>query len=188
MQLPSIQILGAFYGLFELSVSLLLRSKGKEVARKDQGTLRLIWIVVIPSMVIAITCSRAVPVMALPYAGALYPWGVAIFISGIVFRAWSIWYLGRFFTVDVAVASDQVVIDTGPYSYIRHPSYLGALMVFLGAGLCMGNILSLILLLLPVGYVFVRRMDVEEAALAQGLGEPYVEYMRKTRRLIPFVY
>ncbi len=188
MRLPSVQILGALFGLFELIISLLLRSKSGDAARKDQGTLRLIWVIVLISIFVAVVCAHAVPLTAIPYASAIYPWGVGLLITGIAIRVYSIWYLGRFFTVDVAVVSDQIVIDTGPYRYIRHPSYLGALMAFLGVGLCLGNVLSIIVLLVPVGYVFARRMDVEEAALAQALGEPYVDYMRRTRRLIPFIY
>jgi protein-S-isoprenylcysteine O-methyltransferase len=181
-------MLAALYGLFELIISLLLRSRSRDSAGKDQGTLRLIWGVVMISVLVAVVCAHAVPLTALPYASAIYPWGVVLLITGIAIRVYSIWYLGRYFTVDVAVVSDQIVIDTGPYRYIRHPSYVGALMAFSGVGLCLGNVLSIIVLLVPVGYVFARRMAVEEAALAQGLGEPYVDYMRRTRRLIPFIY
>jgi protein-S-isoprenylcysteine O-methyltransferase len=66
--------------------------------------------------------------------------------AGLVIRQWAIIALGRFFTVDirvhsdqtvidVRVHSDQTVIDTGPYRWVRHPSYTGMITFFLGVGL-----------------------------------------------------
>jgi protein-S-isoprenylcysteine O-methyltransferase Ste14 len=48
-------------------------------------------------------------------------------------------HLGRFFTVNVAIAANHRLIDTGPYRFVRHPSYTGALMAFLGLALCLAN-------------------------------------------------
>jgi protein-S-isoprenylcysteine O-methyltransferase len=97
-------------------------------------------------------------------------------------------YLGRFFTVNVAIAADHRLIDSGPYRFIRHPSYAGALMAFLGLGLTIGNWVSLGLLLAPTLMVFQRRMDVEESALIQAFGTRYQDYMRRTKRLLPGIY
>jgi protein-S-isoprenylcysteine O-methyltransferase Ste14 len=75
----------------------------------------------------------------------------------------------------------------GPYRLIRHPSYTGLLILFLGYGLCLTNWLSLLVLmgcaLIGLGY----RINVEEHVLEARLGQPYHEYMRRTKRLIPFV-
>jgi protein-S-isoprenylcysteine O-methyltransferase len=103
-------------------------------------------------------------------------------------RWYSIFFLGRFFTVDVAVAADQHVIDTGPYRFIRHPSYTGVLLAFLGLALCFGNAATLFMLVVPTTAVFLYRIRIEEAALQSGLGEPYKQYMQRTKRLLPFVY
>jgi protein-S-isoprenylcysteine O-methyltransferase len=103
-------------------------------------------------------------------------------------RWYSIFYLGRFFTVDVQVSADHQLIDSGPYRFIRHPSYTGILFEFLGFGLCLGNWLSVLIIIVPVGAAFLYRIRVEESALARGLGERYVTYCSRTKRLIPFVY
>jgi protein-S-isoprenylcysteine O-methyltransferase len=93
-----------------------------------------------------------------------------------------------FFTVDVAIATDHRLIDTGPYQSVRHPSYTGALMAFVGLGLCLHNAASLLVVTMPVLWVFSRRMRIEEDALTAGLGESYRDYMLRTRRLIPGIY
>jgi protein-S-isoprenylcysteine O-methyltransferase Ste14 len=101
---------------------------------------------------------------------------------------YAIVHLGRFFTVNVAISSIHRLIDTGPYRFVRHPSYTGALMAFLGLALCLANRASLVILLVPVFLVFLRRMHVEERALLQAFGDQYRDYMRRTKRLIPAVY
>lgn len=80
------------------------------------------------------------------------------------------------------------MVQSGPYRLIRHPSYLGGLISMLGLGLALGSWAAVALVVgLPLaGYLY--RMQVEEQALVEGIGEPYREYMRHTKRLIPFVY
>ncbi|MGZ5504624.1 MAG: methyltransferase family protein, partial [Chthoniobacterales bacterium] len=92
------------------------------------------------------------------------------------------------FTVNVAIAQDHKVIETGPYRYIRHPSYTGVLVAFVGYGLSLGNWAALLALLLPIFVAFLYRMHVEEQTLIDALGERYAAYCRRTKRLVPFVY
>jgi protein-S-isoprenylcysteine O-methyltransferase len=155
----------------------------------DRGSLSLIWIVIGVSVFGAFYVSEAVPQAgfgALSTAASIL--GVVLFVSGLLLRWSAIVYLGRFFTVNVAIASDHQLIDSGPYRFIRHPSYTGALMAFLGLGLCIGNWLSLAILVVPILLVFLYRVRIEEAALLQGLGERYRGYMNRTKRLIPGIY
>ena len=79
-------------------------------------------------------------------------------------------------------------MDTGPYRRIRHPSYSGAILAFVGYGMCLCNWASLAAVTVPVTLAFVVRIGVEEAALRASLGTPYAEYASRTRRLVPFVY
>ena len=114
--------------------------------------------------------------------------GLALMLAGLLLRWWAIVHLGRFFTVNVAVASDHRVVDTGPYRLIRHPSYTGILLTCLGVGLCFGNFASLLVIVVPIVALALKRMRVEEAALAGALGDDYRTYMSHTKRLIPGVY
>jgi protein-S-isoprenylcysteine O-methyltransferase Ste14 len=87
----------------------------------------------------------------------------------------------------VAIAPEQTVIETGPYRLIRHPSYTGLLIILLGYGFCLTNWLSLLVLMGCSLLGFWYRIYVEEQVLQAQLGQRYQEYMRRTKRLIPFV-
>jgi protein-S-isoprenylcysteine O-methyltransferase Ste14 len=71
---------------------------------------------------------------------------------------------------------------------VRHPSYTGVLLAFVGFALSLRNWAALFVILLPIFAAFVYRMKVEEEALSRALGSSYTDYMRRTRRLVPFVY
>jgi protein-S-isoprenylcysteine O-methyltransferase len=178
--------LGVIFCASEMLLTYAKR-RGQRDAAADAGSLRLIWIVVLVCLAAAFFVARAFPDGTYRDLDAARIAGLAIFVPGAVLRWYAIFYLGRYFTVDVRVTEHQHVVDTGPYRFIRHPSYTGALMEFFGFGLCIGNAYSM-LLLIPVAIVFAYRIRVEEAALEQGLGEAYASYRRRTKRLIPFVY
>jgi len=78
-------------------------------------------------------------------------------------------------------------VTEGVYSVIRHPSYLGFLLAILGWMLVFRSGLGL-LLLLPLIWVLIKRMDAEEALLASAFGEEYAAYRKRTWRLIPSIY
>jgi len=114
--------------------------------------------------------------------------GILLIYAGIALRLYAIHTLGVFFTTAVAVAPEQTVIETGPYRLIRHPSYTGLLITLFGFGLCLfANWLSLLALMACALIGFWYRIQVEERVLQEQLGQPYQEYMRRTKRLIPFV-
>jgi protein-S-isoprenylcysteine O-methyltransferase Ste14 len=112
--------------------------------------------------------------------------GLALMLIGMALRWYSIRVLGRSFTTTVMTRPDQVVVESGPYRWIRHPSYTGGLLTVLGILVCLTNPVSFLGLLPPlIGYTY--RIRVEESALVRNLGEPYQSYMRRTKRLIPFL-
>jgi protein-S-isoprenylcysteine O-methyltransferase Ste14 len=114
--------------------------------------------------------------------------GLALLIAGLVVRIAAIVTLGRAFSANVAIRTEQTVQRAGLYRLVRHPSYLGMEIIFLAAGLHAHNWISLgILLVLPTIGVLAR-IRVEEAALLGAFGEDYADYMRTTKRLIPGVY
>jgi protein-S-isoprenylcysteine O-methyltransferase Ste14 len=79
-------------------------------------------------------------------------------------------------------------VERGPFRWVRHPSYTGVLLAFLGWALTLENWVAMALVVVPIFIAFVRRMNVEEEALRGALGERYAAYMKRTKRLIPGVY
>jgi protein-S-isoprenylcysteine O-methyltransferase len=187
MDLRSPNVIAVIFLIFEATISLTRRPLANAQG-KDRGTFQLIWIVITLAVVLGIWAGAAFPAARLPAADALYPAGLALFVLGIALRAWSIWTLGRFFTVQVAIASDHQLVRNGPYRVLRHPSYTGSLMMFVGYLVCLGNMVTMAIVLICVLAVFVRRIQVEEIALADTFGDAWRDQVRRTWRLIPLVY
>ncbi len=118
----------------------------------------------------------------------IFSLGVLLMILGVAFRWYAIQVLGKYFTFQIATHHEQIVVQKGPYRFIRHPSYTGTLITMFGLGLAYTNWLSLVSLLAAglIGYSY--RAHVEEAVLIRELGDPYREYIQHTKRFIPFVY
>lgn len=113
--------------------------------------------------------------------------GVAATGAGIAVRQWSIATLGRSFTGHVQVHADQTVVSTGPYRWLRHPSYAGQWLEMIGVGLATGNSLSAaICATLPLVGI-TRRISGEERELSALLAG-YADYTEGKPRLIPFVW
>ena len=118
----------------------------------------------------------------------LFALGIVLMVIGVAFRWYAVSILGKYFSVRLAIQPGQTVVRDGPYRWIRHPSYTGGLITMLGVGLVLTNWFSLISVLVAgfIGYSY--RVMVEERTLIAALGEPYREYMKHTKRFIPFVY
>lgn len=118
----------------------------------------------------------------------LFVVGLGLMAVGVFVRQWAIRTLGRFFTVDVRVHSDQTVVDRGPYRWVRHPSYTGLILFFVGVGVALDNWASLLVLaLLPTAGLLVR-IHSEERALLAALGDDYRRYAARRRRLFPGIW
>jgi len=111
--------------------------------------------------------------------------GLMVMWIGLAIRIWSVIVLGSAFRTTVEVDAGQQIVDRGPYRLVRHPSYTGILLIALGYGLALGNWLSVVILLvIPLG-TMLRRIAVEEATLTEVIGQPYIAYKERTKRLVP---
>jgi protein-S-isoprenylcysteine O-methyltransferase Ste14 len=114
--------------------------------------------------------------------------GLALIASGATLRLWAVHELGRFFKGVVVIQEGHSVVRSGPYRFLRHPSYTGGLIAFLGIGVALDNWLSILaLVVLPLIGVLLR-VHVEEAALTAALGDEHRDYAAHTRRLVPGVW
>ncbi len=156
---------------------------------RDRGSLTLIatlwWI----GIALNFSLSLFLPQAAISWHRTLlFIAGICLMLLGVALRWYSVSVLGKYFTFDVAIQSGQVLVEVGPYRYIRHPSYSGALLSLLGFGLSLGNWAGLAASLFCLGFAYAYRIPVEEAALASALGETYKQYVKRTWRLVPFLF
>jgi protein-S-isoprenylcysteine O-methyltransferase Ste14 len=156
---------------------------------RDQGSLHLISVLWWIGIAMGFMLSLLLPQTAILWKRTpIFFVGISLMLSGIAIRWYSAAVLGKYFTFDVAIHSDQVLVEAGPYRYIRHPSYSGALLSLLGFGLSLGNWAGLAVSLSCLGFAYAYRIPVEESALAAALGETYTQYLKRTWRLVPFLF
>lgn len=190
MYFPAYLILDITLLASEMTLALSRRAGEERAGRKsgDRGSLRLLWVVITAAMtgghMLAFSGVGPALVPVVPWRWA----GVGLFTVGLLLRRWAIRHLGRFFTVDVSIASDQRVVDDGPYRYVRHPTYSGLLLEFIGIGLTLDSVTSLLVIMVPVFLALARRVQIEEAALTEGLGPSYILYTQRTKRFVPGVW
>jgi protein-S-isoprenylcysteine O-methyltransferase Ste14 len=131
-----------------------------------------------------------VPLVRLPEAlqPVVFGIGITTLIAGSLLRRHCWRLLGASFTGDVRAAPDQSIVTTGAYAMVRHPSYSAGILINAGMGLALGSWGSTAVLVLASFAVYSYRIAVEERALLAAVGQPYQEFMRTRRRLIPYVY
>ena len=185
---PLYLILDAGLLLSELALVWRRRASRAPSTRLDRGSHLLLWAVIVGSITAGHLAGlgnvgpRLLPVL---------PWrwfGAGLFAAGTALRWWAIVHLGRFFSVDVAIAHDHEVVETGPYHVVRHPSYTGLLLQCAGLGVVLGTALSLFAIVVPTFLVLAHRIRVEERALLANFGDVYAAYTRRTKRLLPGIF
>jgi len=119
--------------------------------------------------------------------GWVYCVGIAVMLGGIALRQWAIAVLGGYFSSVIGVQKEQKVVESGPYRLIRHPSYTGALIFYVGMGLAVQSWAAVLIGIAIFSLVYGYRILLEEKALISQLGNNYVEYMKRTKRVIPYM-
>jgi protein-S-isoprenylcysteine O-methyltransferase Ste14 len=178
----------AIWMIPEFLVTLFQRSK-EGALRHDRGSSIVVLVCIYGALSLGFWLASAIPSAAITWnQPEVFTLGIACLLGGVALRWYAIRVLGTSFTRDVAVRPDQKVVQAGPYRWIRHPSYSGSLLTFLGIGLALGNWASLAAIMGCTLCGYTYRVRVEERALCEILGEQYIEYMQRTRRLIPFIF
>lgn len=117
--------------------------------------------------------------------------GIAMIVSGLIIRAWAIQTCGSSFSHLIETENrrkDHVLVTSGIYSILRHPSYFGFWCFAIGAQLLCINWLNLIANIVILAHFFTVRIEFEEYFLIHKLfHEEYVEYKKKVGVWIPFV-
>ena len=110
--------------------------------------------------------------------------GLFCFIGGIFFRVWAIRSLENLLSPDLRITDRIHLITHGAYGVVRHPFYLSALLLLLGAGLALINIV-LLGCLLPLWLILQQRIRLEEKMLAEYFGEAHTVYRQTVPALVP---
>jgi protein-S-isoprenylcysteine O-methyltransferase Ste14 len=128
---------------------------------------------------------RRIPVRPLPWPAAAL--GLSMQATGLALRAWSMQTLRQSYTRTLRVSNEQEVVDRGPYRHLRHPGYLGSLLVWTGFGLssCSLPVVGAVAALIVPTYV--RRIDAEETLLESEL-HGYAAYRARTKKLLPALW
>jgi len=183
-----VQIVNLAWLLSEVVLIVVTRRNRRSALPRDRGSRTLLWCV-IGAGIAAGTAVQAVSAASIRIPK---PWlhGVSLLllVGGLVIRWTAILTLGRFFTTSVAIHEDHRLVRTGLFRLVRHPSYSGLLLLFLGMALSFGNWLSFAVIVVPFLAALLYRIQVEESALVEALGQDYVEYRRSTKRLLPGIY
>jgi protein-S-isoprenylcysteine O-methyltransferase Ste14 len=179
------QMLLALVSAVWVGLEIIVAIVTRGTSAKDRWSLRVIWLLIGAGI---FTASQTKRILPMPGRNAMFWLGLALILIGIAIRATAIFTLRRYFTVQVTIQDSHELIDRGLYRFVRHPSYTGALVSFIGLGFAFGSWLSLAMIVVATLIGFGYRIRVEEQALAGHFGERYRDYALRTKRLIPGIY
>jgi len=168
---------------FEAGLQLRERRLSRPLTDLDRGSTRWVGLTLGAGIALGFLFSHhALPGPALDRRLAV---ATVLVASGAALRVWCVRTLGHQFRLVVAVEGGSRLVTDGPYRIVRHPSYAGLLVALAGIGVANGSALSVLACTVLPAVGIVRRIRVEEEALAAGFGGEYEEYARRTSRLIP---
>lgn len=175
------------YGFFEIFMSLRQRLKRNIAKSGDKGSL---WVLIIFTG-IGYTLSFSIGATKM---GRMDHWnlffgiGAILILIGLIIRITSILTLKRQFTYTVTKIENHELIEKGLYKSIRHPGYLGQLIIFVGTAVALSNWLSVVLMTISIMIGYIYRINVEEKFMVEQMGEKYMDYQKRTKKLIPNIY
>jgi protein-S-isoprenylcysteine O-methyltransferase Ste14 len=111
-----------------------------------------------------------------------------IYAIGLSLRYISIFYLGKYFTRDVHVDKTHELISNGPYKFLRHPLYLGLLLLTISVPIFFANGFMIVVSTIMMFWILNRRMSIEESLMEEKLGSTYLHWKLSRYRFIPFIY
>jgi protein-S-isoprenylcysteine O-methyltransferase Ste14 len=177
------------YGFFELFMSMRLKQKRKQdiVKSVDKAS---IWILIIFIMIgyFLSFWIGATKIGRIFHWNTFFAIGVILTLVGLVIRISSIMTLKQHFTFTVTKIENHELIETGLYKIIRHPGYLGQLIIFAGIATSLSNWLSILLMIISALLGYIYRIKTEERFMIEQMGQKYIDYQNRTKKLIPMIY
>jgi protein-S-isoprenylcysteine O-methyltransferase Ste14 len=180
--------LTTLWAVGEILIALITTTGRGQGKIRDRGTQIILWIVIVGSFKIAEWMHTFLPIDMPGSLSWLRPLALAVQILGLSIRAVAVFTLGKAFSANVATRVGQRLQQSGLYSLVRHPSYLGLELIFLALALHSRTWACFAMILIPPTLAVLYRIQVEETALLQTFGVDYEAYQRSTKRLIPGLY
>ncbi len=180
-------VLSYVYGFFELFMNL--RQRTKITVTKSDDKKSIWWLYGLITLGYALSFSIGSTKMGRIDAwNSLFLTGMGLFVFGFIVRIYTLSTLKQYFTYNVSKVENHKIIETGLYRYIRHPGYLGQMIIFLGIVIAVANWISILAMMVPVFIGYAYRIKVEEVFMLEQFGDDYARYQEQTKRIIPFVY
>ena len=123
----------------------------------------------------------------LPRDGLLAWIGIGLLAVGSALNVWAMSALRGLYTVRLSVQAGHRLVTDGPYRIVRHPGYLGFVLLLPGMAFALGSLTILVFVPVLLAWIVTRIRD-EEAMLVTEFGEAYRNYQGRTKRLIPYLY
>lgn len=111
--------------------------------------------------------------------------GLGIYLFAVWLRYWSIYSLGKFWSIHIEIRNDQSLVKNGPYRFMRHPSYLALFLKVPSVPLILNSYLTCILVILAYFPLIFIRMYYEEIELFKKFKKPYAEYRKEKWSILP---
>lgn len=113
--------------------------------------------------------------------------GLVLFLIGLYIRLSGKHALGKYYSRGLRTLKDHELVKKGFYKYIRHPIYLSSIIYGLGVPLFFSSVYGFLIMLLIIPLIFYR-IKIEENMLLEEFGDEYQEYIKQTKKLIPYLY
>ncbi len=177
------------YGFFEIFMGVRQRRKRERniINKGDRGSFWLLFILIAVGYTLSF-CFAATKIGRIYHWNAFFAIGAIMIIVGLIIRITAIMTLKQHFTYTVTKIENHELIESGLYKSIRHPAYLGQIIIFIGTSISLSNWLSILGMAVPVIAGFIYRISIEERFIIKHLGDTYVDYQKRTKRLIPAIY
>jgi protein-S-isoprenylcysteine O-methyltransferase Ste14 len=177
------------YGFLEILMSLRQRLKrNREITHSgDKGSIWILLFLIAAGYSLSFSIGSS-DLGRIHHWNAFFTLGLSMIILGLIIRIISISTLRQHFTYTVTRIENHILIESGIYKRIRHPGYLGQIMIFTGTATALSNWLSIVLMFIPVFIGYSYRIFIEEKFLVGLMGQKYIDYQKRTHKLIPEVY
>jgi protein-S-isoprenylcysteine O-methyltransferase Ste14 len=170
------------YGFLEIGIGQLNKGKRREKRVKDAT----FYAVTVPSMAALYGAFLEAVITGRMLPPVLFIIGCGVLLLGIVLRITSLLQLGKGFSTKVERSENHQLTTTGMYTLVRHPLYLATLLQVAGSGIMLCSVVALALFPLCVAGILIRIRKEERFMMTEF--PDYTGYMKKTRRLVPWVY